>query len=118
MTAAFPLSDVQFSQSNYKEGILQEPSISSPMDSGPPKTRSRFSATSDTFQGQLETLSSDDYDTLIDFWKTTLVNGSLPFTWEHPRTHADGTFKFKSRPAIIGTQGITFIVSIDMYSVP
>lgn len=112
------LTSATIEQSGYKEGMLGDPTVRSPMDNGPPKSRPRYSAVVKTFEGQISLLSSADVDTLFTFYDTTLAFGSLPFDWIHPRTGAAVTFKFQERPAITGTQGVKFVVSIKLMILP
>lgn len=121
MTAAWPgggLATAFIEQVGYKEGILGDPTVRSTMDSGPPKARTRYSAVVYTFEGSIGLLASADVDALFAFYDTTLVFGSLPFTWVHPRTAAAATFKFQERPAITGTQGVKFQVSVKLMILP
>ena len=118
MTAAWPLSNALIDQSGYKEGILGDPSVRSTMDSGPPKARARYSAVVYTFESTISLLSSANVDTLFAFYDTTLVFGSLPFTWTHPRTGAAVTYKFQERPAIISVAGLSYQVSVKLMILP
>lgn len=120
MTITFPSSigSAPLAQQGYKEGIVADPTVRSPMDSGQPKARPRYSAVCKSFEGQIELLSSADCDAIFSFYDSDCVFGSLPFVWEHPRTHASGNFKWQERPAIAGTQGVTFTMSVKFMSIP
>lgn len=118
MTAAWPLTTSFVDQSGYKESILNDPLVRTSMDSGPPKSRARFSAVVYTFEGTISFLSSANVDTLFTFYDTTLVFGSLPFTWTNPRTGSAGTFKWQERPAIVGVDGLSYQVSIKFMILP
>lgn len=118
MTAAWPLANALIDQSGYKEGILGDPSVRSTMDSGPPKSRSRYSAVVYTFEGTISELTSANVDTLFTLYDSTLVFGSLPFTWVHPRTAAAVTYKFQERPSIVSVMGVSYQVSIKLMILP
>lgn len=45
-------------------------------------------------------LSSAEYDALLAFYRTTLIDGTQKFTRNHPRSEQSGTFKFIAEPQI------------------
>lgn len=51
---------------------------------GPPLRRRRTSINSSLIQAAI-VLADDEVDTLLDFYKDDLKDGSLSFTWVHPR---------------------------------
>ena len=62
------------------------------MDSGPAKRRSRFTKIPVYITGVLAPLTSAQVDILQAFYTTTCLNGTLTFTWVHPRTGNAATF--------------------------
>ena len=106
------------SQAGYAEDILSDPTVRSSMDSGEPKARPRYSAVIKTITGQIEVLASTDCDTLLSFYDSDCAFGSLPFTWVHPRTGSAGTFKWQKRPAITGTNGTRYTMSLSIMQLP
>ncbi len=67
------------------------------MDAGPAKVRSRFSVAPDKLPVTLD-LTDAQRATFQTFFTTTLVNGSLPFTWTHPLTGAAQDWRFLGPP--------------------
>lgn len=114
----FPISGQIVSRDGYNEGILNDPTIRSNMDSGEPKARPRFSAVCRTQTGQINGLTSTQVDSIFTFYDTTCAYGSLSFTWTHPRTAVSGTFKWQKRPEVIGTDGVLFTMSIAIMQLP
>jgi hypothetical protein len=53
-------------------------------DVGPPKRRRRMSISSDTLTFSM-IMTSAEYATFLTFYRTTLQDGSLPFTFPRPR---------------------------------
>lgn len=82
------------------------------MDVGPAKVRSRFTDAVDTYQATI-LLDFDEYETLKDFFKTTLNNGVLPFTFVDPMSEEEGSFRFISPPVISALGGRVFEVTLD-----
>ncbi|MCF2522349.1 hypothetical protein [Bradyrhizobium sp. G127] len=83
-------------QSGYSEAPEKNTADFQP-EVGPPKTRRRTSISSDviTCSGNF---SSEEWDALVAFYRTTLADGSLPFTRAHPRSGLSMTFKFTGDP--------------------
>lgn len=103
------------------EGYAEEPedlAIRQKPDIGAPLTRSRATKYGTTFKFSLA-LTSDQVDTLQDFYWTTLVSGVLPFEWEHPRKGTSGEFLFNEAPSWTrsnGSQG--YFASLNIYLKP
>ncbi len=114
----FPISGQIVSRDGYNEGILADPTVRSNMDSGDQKARPRFSAVIRTMTGQIEQLTSTQVDSIFTFYDTTCSFGSISFTWTHPRTGVSGTFKFQKRPEVVGSNGVTFTMSIAIMQLP
>lgn len=68
--------------------------------------------------GFAQWLSSNEYDTLLAFYRATLTEGVLPFTRPHPRTGAVCKFKFTDAPQIVAVDGIRFQVALKLRLLP
>lgn len=93
--------------------------IRSDVDAGPAKVRSRFTDAVDNFQASI-VIDYAEYNTLMTFYKTSLSNGALPFTMDHPFTGTPVDFRFVSPPQIrpLGNGGRAFKVSFDLEQLP
>lgn len=67
--------------------------VASEMDVGPKKVRSRFTDAVDKYECQIM-LDFDEVETFKTFFKTTLNNGTLPFTFTDPFTELEANFRF------------------------
>lgn len=88
-------------------GVTVKPDDSvlrTPMDSGPPTTRNRFTAITKSMNVPLF-LTGAEVATLETFFHTTLKNGALSFDWKDPRTDATVSMKFKEPPNFGGMVG-------------
>jgi hypothetical protein len=75
----------------------QEARLRSQMDAGPPKMRRRFTAA--VVQYQIPVIFTGAQKQTFDaFYKTTLLEGSLPFVWDDPVTDAAVSFTFREAP--------------------
>jgi hypothetical protein len=80
MTDAWPASLPQaFEQSGYGEGVA-DMLIETPTDAGPPITRRRSTAAPRFANGSM-VITSAQLSALKTFFNTTLLGGSLPFTF-------------------------------------
>lgn len=66
-------------------------------DVGPSKQRRRSTATGSICAAQFE-VSDAQRATLDTFYRTTLSDGTLPFTWNHPITGISSTWTFEDAP--------------------
>ena len=71
--------------------------LRTPMDSGPPTRRNRFTAITRSVRTPM-TLDGTQKATFDTFYRTTIANGSLSFDWEDPASLATVSFAFKSPP--------------------
>lgn len=72
-------------QTLNQEGYSEAPQsgvVRTSMDSGPDFVRRRFSATTTNISGSM-LLTETEWAALLTFFETTLLGGSLSFTW-HP----------------------------------
>jgi hypothetical protein len=83
------------------EGLIYAPmdqSVSTQMETGPPKRRRRFSTDVIPVQVPL-ILTGTELTAFLAFYNTTLDGGSAPFTWKDPRLDTTVTFQFTAAPA-------------------
>ncbi len=91
--------------------------IRSGMDIGPDKVRSRFTDGIDQYTVGI-LMDFDDYDTLYDFYKDTLGNGTLSFAFVNPMTGDTDEFRFLGPPDIRPIGGRMFSVSMKWEKLP
>ena len=113
----WPLSLQQHLNSDNFQVVLGDTLVRSQMDVGPDKVRNRYTKGVDLYTASVN-LDIDDYDTLSNFFKTTLGNGSLPFLFHNPLTDADETFRFKAPPAIKPLGGRIFRIDMTWERMP
>ena len=81
-------------KSGFSEKLPDPGIIRSTMDSGTTKVRRRATAGIGLITCTFE-LTTAQAATLETFWKTTLSHGTLVYTWDHPRTGATLTDKWR-----------------------
>lgn len=93
MTAAWP---TYINSIALVDGYSEEPQtnvVEFKPDIGPSKSRRRSSLANDIVNFE-QIYSADEYDDLLNFFRRTLADGSLPFTMVHPRTLQTATWRF------------------------
>lgn len=91
--------------------------IRTDMDVGPAKVRRRLTDGVDTYSCSI-LLDIDDWDTLKDFYKTTLAGGSLPFLFTDPFTSMNDPFRFAAPPEAKPMGGRIFRISMVWERLP
>jgi len=91
--------------------------IRSDMEMGPEKTRPRFTASRTFISGSME-MTVAEWTTLLSFYESTLVYGSLEFDWSDPVDGTNASFRFREPPGIVSTRGDLFTVSINVEQMP
>lgn len=81
----------------YVETVDPSITLRSTVDAGPAKLRPRYSAEVRLFTIPL-VLTVAQFDTLDQFWASTLVFGSLPFDWIHMRKLTAYSYQFREYP--------------------
>lgn len=119
MTAAWPGTINQnVNVQNFNEVPDTNNAVFQP-DVGPPKMRRRSSLSTSvfTFEGWF---TSTEVDNINTFYKTTLLDGTLPFTRLHPRTQAnDGsTYVFLNAPDVKTFSPVLFVVTFNLRKLP
>jgi hypothetical protein len=74
-----------------------ESRLTSSMDSGPASVRNRFTAISQSVKTSM-VMTGAQLVIFNTFIRTTLLHGSLSFTWINPITGASETVRFKKKP--------------------
>jgi hypothetical protein len=96
---------------------LNDQTLESSVEVGPPKIRRRYTKQIRSFTVQMR-LTVDQKATFEGFWQTTLLGGSLPFDWVHPLTRSSTTFRFrKPAPSFTSIGGADSVVSFTMETV-
>lgn len=115
--AAWPSTLPQYVLEQGYEEKLNDQTIETPMDVGPPKVRRRYTKQFRTFSLTVR-LSPEQKATFESFWQDTLAGGSLPFDWVHPLTRDAMTFRFRAPAPKMGSVGGTdTMVSFTLQSV-
>lgn len=91
--------------------------VRSDMDVGPAKVRARYTDAVDTYTCSI-LMNKTDFETLTDFYKTTLAGGSLPFLFNDPFTGVPTTFRFTVPPELKPLGGLVFRVSMAWERLP
>ena len=85
---------------------------------GPPKRRRRMSISSDTISFSL-VMNPTEYANFLTFYRTTLLDGTLPFTFPRPRTGSTETWNFVGNaPSMKFLDYGLYEVSMSMKNVP
>lgn len=95
-----PVWDVRLPQKLNMDGLGGSEAdnvLRSAMDTGPDKTRPRGSAQPEPIEGY-QILTKTEYGYFLEFYRTTLAQGTLRFTWVHPITGASCEMKFRESP--------------------
>lgn len=96
---------------------LNDQTLESAVDVGPPKIRRRYTKQIRSFTVEMR-LTQTQKATFEGFWQDTLLGGSAPFDWVHPLTRAATTFRFrKPAPSFSSIGGADSIVRFSMETV-
>jgi len=91
--------------------------ISSTVDVGPKKKRSRYTKGIDIFTCTID-MNLTDYNTLRTFYVTTLGNGVKTFLYDHPMTGVESVFRFTAPPSLSTLGGTYFRVQMTWELMP
>lgn len=93
--------------------------VATEMSVGPKKVRSRFTDAVDTYSCQVR-LDFNELQIFLQFYKTTLGNGTLPFLFTDPFTESEAVFRFvpDQDPAITPLGGRVFTLSMQWEKMP
>jgi hypothetical protein len=115
--ATWPASIPQTFDQNGFSYEPEENLVRTRMETGPEKTRVRFTAAR-TFLSGTMTMSRAEYITLMSFHDSTTVFGTQSFTFTDPVTETTGTFKFRKPPSIAGAVSDELTVGIALEKLP
>lgn len=91
--------------------------IRTEMDAGPHKVRRRFTAGVTKISGS-QRLTKSQVSTFETFYNTTLLGGSLRFTWKDPLGGTSAEIRFVSTP-VISAHGIDdFAIEMELEILP
>lgn len=116
--ATWPTGLPQFVQEGGFSESLPDQNIETPMQSGPAKSRRRFTADMRPLQVQI-LCTPAQVDLFETFFLTTLRGGSLPFDWVNPRTQVAATYRFRRPPpsyAVVG--GVNVMITMRLERIP
>lgn len=99
---------------NYQFGNT---TVRSDMDVGPAKVRSRYTDGVDQITCSID-MDLDQYDTLKDFFKTALGNGTRTFEFLHPLTQDPIEARFMAPPTMTPIGGRYFKVAMQWEVMP
>lgn len=105
------LNVANFSESDQDTNIVSTP------DTGPIKSRARFTQAETLLTCQI-VIGMDDYPTLKDFTKITLQNRTLTFDFDHPITGVPSVYRMDSPEKITPLGPINFLVNMTWRQMP
>lgn len=111
---SWPASLPQFVQEQGYDESLPDQTVESPMDSGPPKSRRRFTT---AFRPLRVTIwcTAEQAEDFEEFYMDDCAAGSLSFTWVHPRTQQAATFRFRKpapKPQPFGAGNVAYTFNL------
>ena len=97
---------------------LPDVTIKSDMDAGPSKIRRRFTAGIEPVSGTM-VMSAAQLATLGTFYNTTLLGGSLRFSWTKPTAHSVACeLRFTETPSWISLGADNYEISLSFEILP
>jgi hypothetical protein len=120
MPEQWPLSLQQLLEEasfNYSKG---DTVIRSEMEVGPAKVRRRFTKSIDRINGQITINQRDlnQFNTLENFFDTTLNGGTKPFYFDHPITGVPSIFRFVGPFNVVSQGGGIFTAQFVWEKLP
>lgn len=103
-------------EDNFEE-TMQNISISTDMEVGPPKTRKRLTANSTPVKGSI-IVTKAQRAIFNTFFHSTIAGGAIKFTWEHPITGTTVKMKIIGQPKITPLGGDYFKIDMDFHILP
>lgn len=102
--------------STFNETI-EDSVLRTQMDSGPDKTRRRFTAVPTNISFDLRPISHVQYAELQAWFRNSLGGGALAFSAKHPLTGVDGDFRFR-RPFRARFSGHKVAIRLELELLP
>ena len=116
-----PVWPTELPQQLFVNGYSQsfaETTIKSDMDAGPAKVRRRFTAGVEPVSGTM-LLTGTQLTSLATFYNTTLLGGSLRFSWTKPPAHtAACEMRFTESPSWTAVEPEVYEVSLSLEILP
>ena len=108
MAVNFPITLQQLLNEASFSYTFGNTKLESPTENGEPKVRNRYTKMINELNGSI-LIKVDEFAnqfvTFENFYKTTLVNGTLTFNYNHPLRLTTAEFRFKGAPSISPTGG-------------
>jgi hypothetical protein len=117
MAEAWPVALQQLLNVDNFAVVFGDTLLRSDMDVGLDKVRSRYTSAVDVYSSSID-LDMDDFDTLRDFYKTALSNGSKTFLFVNPLNEETEEFRFIEPPGITPIGGRIFRVNMKWERIP
>lgn len=120
MAEQWPISLQQKINSDNFSLDIGDVTIRTDMEVGPPKVRARATRGTDTYAVSIWVKKGTEYTTFINFYKTTLANGTKTFEFINPITEVNEIFRFIGTPKIglVGSTGNTLQVTMTWEQLP
>ena len=117
MTAVWPVAVNAYA---LRDSYTEEPErnvLSFKPEVGPPKERRRSSVSTDmvSFTGKYTLV---EWTALKTFYRDTLLDGVLPFTFTNPLTGVSATYKFTAAPKLRTTRQLKVQAALQMRRQP
>lgn len=96
----------------------QDVAIRNEPDTGPTKSRQRYTNPERTIQGTIWLRDEADWITFRDFYDVSLAGGTLPFDFEHPITKVLTSYVFQGPYRVGDLQGQIYPVSMTWKEQP
>jgi len=116
-----PVWPTELPQQLFVNGYSQsfaETTIKSDMDAGPAKVRRRFTAGIEPISGKM-VMTAAQLTMLETFYNTTLLGGSLRFSWTKPPAHtAACEMRFTESPSWTAVEPEVYEVSLSLEILP
>lgn len=116
-----PVWPAELPQQLFVNGYSQsfaETTIKSEMDAGPAKVRRRFTAGIEPISGKM-VMTAAQLTMLETFYNTTLLGGSLRFSWTKPPAHtAACEMRFTESPSWTAVEPEVYEVSLSLEILP
>lgn len=117
MAVAWPVSLQQLVNTDSFSLKVGETALRSDMDTGPQKIRRRFTKSVDIYSVSIN-VTSDEWETLYEFFDVDLNGGVNAFEFNDPITQEPREFRFLAAPEIRPLGGVVFQVSMQWERLP
>ena len=104
-----------------EENFAEKPrstKVKSENDVGPPKVRNRYTKPYKEVNATITFEDKTHYTTFVNFFETTLANGTKKFYFDHPIEEDQRVYRFKDEYAVTPIGGEAFRVSFVWEQMP